>query len=511
MKPYRIGVDIGTTSTKAVLFDLQGKAISRHGEEYPLLTPVPDAAEQDPELIFESVIASIGGCLKEAGASGDEVGFVAFSAAMHSLIVVDGEGKPLTRSITWADNRSAPYAADIKKHNNGHEIYMRTGTPIHPMSPLVKLVWLKSEQPELFKPEHKFISIKEYVFYRLFGQYIVDHSIASATGLLNLRHLDWDDEAIALAGVTREQLSTPVSTTYGVQGLKPEFAAATGLPQDILFIVGANDGVLSNLGVGAIDPGVVAVTIGTSGAIRTVTDKPVTDPKGRIFCYALTEKHWVIGGPVNNGGIIFRWIRDEIANAEVETAKRLGKDAYEVLTDIAALVPPGSNGLIFHPYLAGERAPLWNADARGSFFGLGMHHKKEHLIRAALEGVIMNLYTVLLALQELIGKPERVQATGGFARSELWRQMLADVFDQEVTVPESFESSCLGAVVLGMYGLGEISSLNEAKRMVGGIHAHQPNPEATEAYRKLLRIFIRLPRLLEEEYEAIAAFQREQG
>lgn len=511
MKPYRMGVDIGTTSTKAVLFDLQGKALSRHGEEYPLLSPVPDAAEQDPELIFQSVIASIKGCLAKAEISGDEVGFVAFSAAMHSLIVVDGDGKPLTRSITWADNRSAPYAAEIKNNHNGHEIYMRTGTPIHPMSPLVKLVWLKSERPELFKPEHKFISIKEFVFYRLFGHYIVDYSIASATGLLNLQNLDWDEEAIALASVTREQLSTPVSTTHGIQGLKPEFAVATGLPQDILFIVGANDGVLSNLGVGAIDPGVVAVTIGTSGAIRTVTDKPVTDPKGRIFCYALTENHWVIGGPVNNGGIIFRWIRDELANAEVETAKRLGKDAYEVLTEIAALVPPGSNGLLFHPYLAGERAPLWNADARGSFFGLGMHHKKEHMIRAALEGVIMNLYTVLLALQELIGKPVRVQATGGFARSKLWRQMLADVFDQEVTVPESFESSCLGAVVLGMYGLGEILSLSEVKKMVDGIHAHQPNQEATDAYRKLLRIFIRLPRLLEEEYEAIAAFQREQG
>ncbi|MCR2804567.1 gluconokinase [Paenibacillus sp. SCIV0701] len=510
LKPYRIGVDIGTTSTKAVLFDLQGRALSRHGVEYPLLTPVPDSAEQDPEHIFQSVLVAIRGCLEGAGVSGEEVAFAAFSAAMHSLIVVDGGGRPLTPSITWADNRSAPYAADIKNNHNGHDIYRRTGTPIHPMSPLVKLVWLGKERPELFQPEHKFISIKEYVFHRLFGEFIVDHSIASATGLLNLERLDWDEEALALAGVTPGQLSTLVRTTHGIRGMKPEFAASTGLPEDVLFIVGANDGVLSNLGVNAIDPGVVAVTIGTSGAIRTVTDKPATDPKGRIFCYVLTENHYVIGGPVNNGGMIFRWVRDELASSEVETAKRLGKDPYEVLTDIAALVPPGSRGLLFHPYLAGERAPLWNADARGSFFGLGMHHKKEHMIRAVLEGVIMNLYTVMLALQELIGKPASVQATGGFARSELWRQMLADVFDQEVTVPESFESSCLGAVVLGMYGQGEISSLSEVKKMVGGIHAHRPNREATEAYRKLLRIFIRLPRLLEDEYEAISAFQREQ-
>lgn len=511
MKPYRIGVDIGTTSTKAVLFNLDGKALSRHGVEYPLLTPTPATAEQDPELIFQSVLTAIHGCLDSFGASGKEVGFVAFSSAMHSLIVVNGSGNPLTNSITWADNRSAPYAAKIKNEHNGHNIYLRTGTPIHPMSPLVKLVWLKHERPELFQPDHKFISIKEYVFHRLFGKYVIDYSIASATGLFHLEKLDWDDEAIALAGVKRNQLSSPVSTTFGVSGMKDEFATATGLMSDTLFIVGANDGVLSNLGVGAIDPGVVAVTIGTSGAIRTVTDRPVTDPKGRIFCYALTEKHWVIGGPVNNGGMIFRWIRDELASAEVETAKRLGKDPYEVLTDIAAMVPPGSKGLIFHPYMAGERAPLWNADARGSFFGLGMHHKKEHMIRAALEGVIMNLYTVLLALQELIGTPSCVQATGGFARSALWRQMLADVFDQEVTVPESYESSCLGAVVLGMYGQGEIASLSEVKKMVGGIHTHHPRADATAVYRELLRIFIRMPRLLEEEYEAISAFQKKHG
>ena len=173
-----------------------------------------------------------------------------------------------------------------------------------------------------------------------------------------------------------------------MKGLKPEYAEELGISPEIPFVIGASDGVLSNLGVNAIDPGVVAVTIGTSGAIRTVTDKPVTDPKGRIFCYALTEKHWVVGGPVNNGGMTLRWVRDELASAEVETAKRLGIDAYDVLTKIATRVSPGADGLLFHPYLAGERAPIWNANARGSFFGLGLHHKKEHMIRAVLEGVV---------------------------------------------------------------------------------------------------------------------------
>ena len=508
MKKYMMGVDIGTTSTKAVIFDKEGKAISRFGVEYPLHTPTPATAEQDPEEIFQAVLTVMKNSLLEANVSGEDIQFVSFSSAMHSLIVMDEEGRPLTPSITWADNRSAEYAEKLKNEYNGHDIYLRTGTPIHPMSPLVKLLWLKNEHAELLHQNNKFISIKEYVFYRLFGEYVIDYSIASATGMFHLENLDWDEEALEVAGVSKDQLSKPVSTTESINGLSPEFAKITGIKEDTPFFVGASDGVLSNLGVNAIKPGVVAVTIGTSGAIRAVTDRPVTDPKGRIFCYALTENHWVIGGPVNNGGMIFRWVRDELANAEVETAKRLGIDPYEVLTKIAATVPPGSNGLLFHPYLAGERAPLWNANARGSFFGLGMHHKKEHMVRAVLEGVILNLYSVLLALEELIGTPTSVQATGGFARSVLWRQMLADVFDQEVTIPESFESSCLGAVVLGMYGLGEIDSLSEVEKMVGSIHSHQPNKEATAAYRELMPIFIRLPRLLENEYEAISAFQQ---
>lgn len=196
-----------------------------------------------------------------------------------------------------------------------------------------------------------------------------------------------------------------------------------------------SDGVLSNLGVNAIKKGEIAVTIGTSGAIRTIIDKPQTDEKGRIFCYALTDKHWVIGGPVNNGGIVLRWIRDEFASSEIETATRLGIDPYDVLTKIAQRVRPGSDGLLFHPYLAGERAPLWNPDVRGSFFGLTMSHKKEHMIRAALEGVIYNLYTVFLALTECMDGPvTRIQATGGFARSEVWRQMMSDIFESEVVV-----------------------------------------------------------------------------
>ncbi|MEK4003370.1 gluconokinase [Paenibacillus sp. FSL H3-0333] len=508
---YMIGVDIGTTSTKAVLFEENGTIVAQSNQGYPLHQPSPSVAEQDPEQILEAVIHTIASVMQESLATPESILLVSFSSAMHSVIAVDPAGKPLTACITWADNRSSRYARRLKDELNGHELYLRTGTPIHPMSPITKLMWLGEEQPELFRQTYKFISIKEYIFFRLFGEYVIDHSIASATGMFNLEKLDWDEEALRIAGVTPERLSRPVPTTHILQGLLPELTGKLGLLTDTPFVVGASDGVLSNLGVGAMEPGVIAATIGTSGAIRTVVDHPLTDPKGRIFCYALTDKHWVIGGPVNNGGMLFRWVRDEFAASEVETAKRLGIDPYEVLTRIAEQVPPGSNGLLFHPYLTGERAPLWNPDARGSFFGLSMNHRKEHMIRAVLEGVIFNMYTVLLAMEECIGEPVRILATGGFARSALWRQMMADIFDQEVVVPESFESSCLGAVVLGLYAIRRIDSLDAVFSMIGSTHRHEPVTAHAKAYKQLLPIFISVSRSLEDQYQAIADFQREQA
>lgn len=509
MSKYMLGVDIGTTSTKAVLFTRAGAVVAQHAVEYPLISTAPGMAEQDPAQIYSAVLATIRQAVILAGASAADVGLVSFSAAMHSLIALDQDGNLLSNSITWADQRASVWAARIRDEWDGHAIYLRTGTPIHPMSPLCKLVWLRHEQTGLFARAARFAGIKEYVFFRLFGQWLVDYSIASATGLFNLEQLDWDQGALQLAGVRAQQLSAPVPTTHHVQGLPQHVAAQLGLSADTPFVLGANDGVLSNLGVNAIQPGQVAVTIGTSGAMRTVVDHPVTDPSGSTFCYALTDRHWVVGGPVNNGGNIFKWVRDELATAEAESARRAGIDPYEALTAIAARIAPGAEGLLFHPYLAGERAPMWNADLRGSFFGLAMHHRKEHMIRAALEGVIFNLYSILPVVEKLIGPTQRMMATGGFARSALWRQMMADIFEREVVVPESVESSCLGAAVLGLYALGEITSLEEISAMVGATHRHAPIPENVAVYARLRPIFLSIPRKLEQEYRLLADFQRQ--
>lgn len=507
MNNYMLGIDIGTTSTKGVLFSEKGEVIHQENIGYPLHTPDISTAEQDPDEIYQTVLQIIATIMTSHAEK--KISFISFSSAMHSVIAMDENDLPLTPCITWADNRSEAWTHKIKNDWNGHEVYKRTGTPIHPMSPLTKITWIVNDQPEIARKAKKYIGIKEYIFKKLFDEYVVDYSIASAMGMMNLKSLNWDEEALEIAGVTPDQLSRLVPTTMTFKNCNEEIARQIKIDPQTPFVIGASDGVLSNLGVGAINEGEVAVTIGTSGAIRTIISHPNTDEMARTFCYALTENYWVIGGPVNNGGIILRWIRDELATSEVETAKKLGIDPYDFLIKIADGVKPGAKGLLFHPYLTGERAPLWNPDVRGSFFGLTISHKKEHMIRAALEGVIYNLYTVYSALTDSMdNQVTRVKATGGFAKSAVWRQMMADIFEVEVVVPESHESSCLGACILGLYATGKIQSFEEVSDMIGSSFKHTPNVEAASTYKELKPIYINLFKALKENYTEIANYQR---
>ena len=509
MSKYVIGVDIGTTSTKSVLFDAANNAIEQYTVGYPLNAPTKGAAVQNPDKIFYAVIETVKQVVNRSEIKPSDILCLSFSAAMHSLIVVDDRAKPLTPSLTWADSRSASYAERLKQEYNGHEIYARTGTPIHPMSPLVKLMWLRENYVELWQQAAKFISIKEYVFWQLFQEYVVDYSIASATGLFNFNSLDWDKEALSIVGIKTSQLSQLVPTTHILRSMESKYAKEMGVAVDTPIVIGANDGVLSNLGLNAIAPGKVAITMGTSGAVRTTLKKPQTDPQGRLFCYALTENYWIVGGAVNNGGIVLRWLKEQLAGAEANTAKLLQQDPYDIITAIAKSIPPGSEGLIFHPYLTGERSPLWDANARGSFFGLGLHHNKAHLIRAVLEGVIYNLYSVFQAVEAISGNVKSISAAGGFARSPLWCQMLADICDREINIPKSYESSGLGAAILGQYALGEISDLSIFQLVDSSNSIYKPIAANTAKYQQILPIYSRLVDSFKNEYRAIAQLQQD--
>ncbi|API71633.1 MULTISPECIES: gluconokinase [Leuconostoc] len=506
---YMVGVDIGTTSTKAVLFDDKNVVVASANKSYALYRDLPDMAEEDLNELFEALISALAEVVRDADLSkGNKIAAVSFSSAMHSLIAFDEEWKPLTRAITWADTRAVEYTEELKANGLGEQIYKNTGTPIHPMAPLSKLLWLKSEHADIYHKAAHYLGIKEYLFHRLFGSNKMDISIASGTGLFNIFNLDWDEQALEVTGVKKEQLPLPVEPYEYEDNMLEKYAALIGIPATTPFVYGAGDGPLSNLGVNAVKPGVAAITIGTSGAIRVVSDQPVIDPKGRTFTYALDKDNWVVGGPVNNGGDVFRWARDNMFDAEKSTAALLGKDSYDLLTEIAERIPAGSEGLIFHPYLGGERAPIWDANARGSFFGLNHGHTRAHMLRAVLEGITFNVFMVSLALEEVVGGLKSIQATGGFARSPLWRQMFADIFEQPVTVPEAFESGALAAVIVAQKALGKIDSLYEIEKYVGASNTYMPDPKNFEAYRELAPIFIRLSRQLQTEYQNIANYQR---
>lgn len=502
-----VAVDVGTTATKALVVRRDGRVLARAAVEYPLHTPEPGAAEQNPDELLEAIVRAVRRALESAGAAARDVAALSFSSAMHGLIAFDGDGRPLTSCITWADTRAAPYAAMLRDRPEGAALYTRTGTPLHPMSPLVKLMWLRDRRPDVVERASMFAGVKEYALFRLYGRWVVDQSLASATGLFELRRLDWDGEALRLSGVERARLPEPVPATAVLEGLDPEYARAMGLSPDVPAVVGASDGTLANLGVGAVRPGVVAVTIGTSGAVRGVAGEPVVDPKGRLFCYALVPGMWVVGGPINNGGVALRWARDCLAFAAAREAYRDGVDPYERMTDVAAQAPPGAGGLLFLPFLTGERAPVWDADARGVLFGLDIRHGLPHVLRAVMEGVVFAVRSVAGALAELAGPLREVRATGGFARSPLWRQMLADALGVPVTVTDTVEGSAVGAAKLAFVALGLAASFDELDGWAQPVVRHEPDARIHRLYEQLTSVYLDVYHQLKGLFPALAPFR----
>ncbi len=497
-----LGVDIGTTTCKCVVFDERGRPLARHSAGYELHTDETGAAVQDPDEVLHAVFVAIRGAIDSPGVDARQVRVISFSSAMHSLVAIGDDDEPLTPLLTFADSRARGHTERIKA-DGGIEIYRRTGTPLHPMAPLSKLPWLRATDPDTFARTARFVGIKELVTHRLCGRWVIDHSIASATGMFNLEKLNWDRGALEVAGVDADLLSEPVSTTEVVGELDEATAQELGLATGATVVAGGSDGCLANLGVGAIGPGVSALTIGTSGAVRTVVDRPLIDPDGRTFCYALTEDRWVAGGPVSNGGVVLQWVRDLLA-PDVP-------DAYDTLLEEAAQVEPGAGGLLFQPYLVAERAPNWNAHVRATLTGLRLDHTRAHLTRAALEGVLYGLLSVARVLEQRVSLEGELRATGGFLKSSLWRQMLADVFGRPVMIPSGEDGAPLGAAVLGMVATGMVDSLDAVHEMVTITATQEPNRDLTPVYAGIFEHYLELYDLVEGAFPEITSFSHSEG
>ncbi|MEO7978796.1 gluconokinase [Flavobacterium sp.] len=440
MESLYIGIDIGTTATKAICFDVHGNVVRQVSNSYPMYHPKPNWSVQNPQEILETVLK----CIKEI-TKGIQPEFISFSSAMQSIIAIDETGKPLTDALLWADNRASGIAEELKNSEKGKHFYQKTGIPIHPFSPMTKIAWFKEFDSEVFLKTYKFISIKEYVWHYLTGEYYTDTSMASGTGLLNIHTLQWDDEVLGFLNIKPQQLSKVCEVTHQCKGISDDF----------LYVIGGGDGALANLGTGAMNKDCIALTIGTSGALRLPIDKPYLDEQMRTQCYHLMENQYLTLGAVNNGAIILQWLRETLLKTD---------QSFEVLFEQAEKIPAGSDGLLFVPYLLGERAPIWDASAKGSLLGMQITHTQAHLTRATLEGILFGLFQIT---EILLPDPEKrkqikVMASGGFGKSELWLQMAADIFQMQVETSQTIEGSAWGAVLVGMKSLG-IDTTNENK------------------------------------------------
>jgi len=472
---YVLGIDIGTGSVKAVAVDLAGNSFADCQLHYSFSSPKPGYHEQDPEQIWTAFGASIKDIIEKTGA---QPLAVSLSSAMHSLIAVDKNGKSLAPMMTWADNRSAEIAVKLRATGQGMSIYKATGTPIHSMSPLCKLIWIRENNSELFNRTYKFISIKEYIWHKLFNKFVIDYSIASSTGLFDIVQLKWYDDALQLAGITPALLSEPVSTDYNKSSAALDF-----LKPGVPFVTGASDGCLANLGSMATKPGIAAMTIGTSGAVRVASNRPLPNGEAMTFSYILDKETYICGGPINNGGVAMQWWVKNVAGPNPT------ENDYEHIFSQIAKVPAGSNGLTFLPYLTGERAPIWDSESCGNFFGVKLQHTQADFSRAVLEGICFAMKDVLEAVQQNSEPITQINISGGFTKSEIWVQTLADITGKKLTILQADDASAVGAAFIALKLIG---AMKEYPDTSNGLVIYQPNPANRDIYDKNFTIYKQL-------------------
>ncbi|MFN4145530.1 MAG: gluconokinase [Runella sp.] len=499
-----ITLDIGTSNVKASAFDMEAKLIASRRGTYPTFHPQPDQSEQDPEQIFLTVLYALKGLLNESLDKKYRPVALVFGASMHSILPIDRHGIPLRNAIIWADNRGRTEANLLKSSPQGISIYEATGTPLHPMSPLIKLCWFRNHTPDTwFGKVYKFVSLKEYIVYQLTGQWVVDHSMASATGLFNIHRLEWEPEAMAYAGIKSQQLSELIPVDFDQLRLKKEYVRLLRLPSSIKLIIGASDGCLATLGAGVIGEGNATISIGASGAVRVAGSHVIQDPQQRLFNYLLQPGYYVSGGPTNNGGVVFDWFAQHLGASGLHLDL---EQTVEQLLREAERVPAGAGGMLFLPFLLGERAPLWNANVRGAYIGINITHERKHFVRATVEGIVYEIYSIGKLLQQY-RSIEHLYINGSYATLPLFAQILADVFGKAVHINDQHDSASTGGALLALTHLGAFDSLEKAVQTIRVVATYQPIHTHHARYAQFAELFNRISQKLLEDFDDLVALQ----
>lgn len=467
-----LAVDIGTSSLKACVFDSLGNLLATTKREYPTHSPQAGYAEQDPEEIFASLLSA----LKELTSSfpGNTFEALAFDTMLHSFLLVDEKGTPLVPLWNWMDTRSFQEVEEFRKTYEEENLYALTASPLHTIYHPPRVLWFKKHLPWLWSKASKILSIKDWILWRLTGELFCDYSTASGTGLLELERKAWSEKICGLIGISPLLLPPLCEPDFSLPLRNEDFGREVGLPLGIPVVWGGGDGPFANLGEGCFREREMVVSVGSSGAVRMCAHQPVFDPKRQSWCYYLASDIWVGGGAINNGGIVFSWMRDLVKGDEVT-------------------LDPFRRRPLFLPFLTGERSPYWDPYARGILFGLSFFHTPEEFLQAAYEGVAFSVRALFEMLRRVMGDPKRVVIGGGFALSRTGRRVLCDVLGVKVAVSTYPSSSAKGAFLVALKALGGISSFEDLPPDFFPVEEVLfPEREASSFYERLFRLWEKL-------------------
>ncbi|MCX6090833.1 MAG: xylulokinase [Candidatus Atribacteria bacterium] len=501
-----LGIDVGTTGCKAVLVNEEGELIAKGIEEYPLYTPRPNWAEQDPADWVRGTFQAIKKTLDSAGVDRKSIAGIGLTGQMHGSVFLDQKGEVIRPAILWCDQRTAKECEEITRIVGQENMMRINGNPVLAGFTAPKIYWLKNNEPDHYARVAKVLLPKDYIRFCLTGDFATDVSDASGTSLFDVPHRKWSEEIISALDLKMDWFprcyESPEITGY----LKKDLAGQLGMSEKVIVVAGGGDNAAGAIGTGIVKSGLVSASIGTSGVVFAFSDEVKIDMKGRVhtFCHAVPGKWHVMGVMLAAGGS-FRWFRDVLGMDEKNLSTLLEKDAYELLTQEAEKVEPGGEGLIFLPYLTGERTPHADPYARGVFFGLTLKHRKNEMVRSVMEGVTFGMRDSLEIIREMNIPIREVMAIGGGAKSSLWRSIQADIYQVPLYQVKVDEGPAFGAALLAAVGKGVFKTVPQAcEKAVRVLDKILPDPDQNARYNEIYGIYRDLYPALKPFYKRVA-------
>jgi len=490
---YYVGIDVGTTSAKAVVIDKSGEVIYITAPTYPFVTPKPLWAESDPEDWWTACKRALNEIVERYGAS--SINGIGLTGQMHGLVLLDAQGEVLRPCIMWNDQRTAAQCASITEKVGAAKVLELTGNPVLPGFTAPKVVWVQENEPEIWDRAAKILLPKDYIRYRLSGCFATDVSDASGMSLLDVGQRTWSAEMLKACDIPESMMAEVTESTVVSAKVSSAAAQVTGLQEDTPIIAGGGDQAAGAIGCGIVRSGIVSATLGTSGVVFAHADSYQPDPEGRLhtFCSAVPGKWHFMGVQLSCAGS-YQWFHDKLAPGI----------SFKELDGLAEAVEPGSEGLIFLPYLSGERTPHPDPYAKGVFFGLALRHGMGHMARSVMEGVSFGLRDTLEIMRKLGIQPKEIIASGGGAKSPIWRQILADMFESRIVTVNASEGGAYGAAILAAVGTGAYDSIEAAcEAMLKETGSTEPG-DAAATYARQYPVFRKLYPTLKESFAQIS-------